>query len=102
MAQVIWSDSALHDLEDIGEYISKDSEKYAEITVDLLFTSVDMLEDHPKAGRVVPEFEIQSIRELIKGNYRIVYQLDEDQSIQIIAVHHGARLLGNTIYPLER
>jgi plasmid stabilization system protein ParE len=50
MAQVIWSDSALQDLRDIGEYISKDSERYAEITVNLLFTATDVLEDHPKAG----------------------------------------------------
>jgi len=72
MAEVIWSDSAIQDLNDIGEYISKDSEKYAEITVSQLFSSTDILEDHPKAGKIVPEFEIESIRELILGNYRIV------------------------------
>jgi toxin ParE1/3/4 len=52
----------------IGEYSSRDSVRYAEITVELLFSSVDILEDHPKAGRMVPEFEIQSLRELIQGN----------------------------------
>ena len=60
MAEVIWSDSAIQDLNDIGEYISKDSEKYAEITVSQLFSSTDILEDHPKAGKVVAEFEIES------------------------------------------
>ena len=101
MAEVIWSDSAIQDLNDIGEYISKDSEKYAEITVSQLFSSTDILEDHPKAGKIVPEFEIESIRELIRGNYRIVYQLSEDHQIQILAVHHSARLLGNVIYPIQ-
>ncbi len=101
MAQVIWSDSALQDLDDIGEYISKDSLRYAEITVDLLFTSVYILEDHPKAGRIVPEFEIQSIRELIRGNYRVVYQLFDERNIQILAVHHGAKLFGNVIHPID-
>ena len=101
MAEVIWSDSAIQDLNDIGEYISKDSEKYAEITVSKLFSSTDILEDHPKAGKIVPEFEIESIRELIRGNYRIVYQLTEDLLIQILAVHHSARLLGNVIYPVK-
>ena len=101
MAEVIWSDSAIQDLNDIGEYISKDSEKYAEITVSQLFSSTDILEDHPKAGKTVPEFEIESIRELIRGNYRIVYQLSEDHQIQILAVHHSARLLGNVIYPIQ-
>ena len=100
MAEVIWSDSAIQDLNDIGEYISKDSEKYAEITVSQLFSSTDILEDQPKAGKIVPEFEIESIRELIRGNYRVVYQLIEDQLIQILAVHHSARLLGSVIYPV--
>ena len=101
MAEVIWTDSALQDLDDIGEYISKDSIRYAEITVELLFGSVDILEDHLKAGRMVPEFEIQSLRELIKGNYRIVYQIVDNNLIQIIAVHHAARLLGNAINLLD-
>ena len=101
MAEVIWSDSAIQDLNDIGEYISKDSEKYAEITVSQLFSSTDILEDHPKAGKVVPEFEIDAIRELIRGNYRIVYQLIETQEIQILGVHHSARLLGNLTYPVK-
>ena len=101
MAEVIWSDSALLDLNDIGEYISKDSERYAEITVNQLFTTPDILENHPKAGRIVPEFEIESIRELIQGNYRIVYQLVDEQIIHILAVHNSARLLGNLIYPVK-
>lgn len=101
MAEVTWSDSALQDLNDIGEYISKDSERYAGITVNQLFTAPDILENHPKAGRMVPEFEIVSIRELIQGNYRIVYQLVGEQSIQILAVHHSARLLGNLTYPIK-
>ena len=53
MVEVLWTDSALQDLDDIGEYISRDSERYAEITVELLFSSVNILEDHPKAGRMV-------------------------------------------------
>ena len=97
MVEVIWTDSALQDLDDIGEYISRDSVRYAEITVELLFSSVDILEDHLKAGRMVPEFEIQSLRELIQGNYRIVYQIVDNQLIQIIAIHHAARLLGDAI-----
>ncbi len=47
MVQVNWTDSALQDLNDIGDYIAKDSLKYAEITVLRLFESVDILENHP-------------------------------------------------------
>lgn len=55
MAEVIWSGTALEDLNDIGDYIAKDSVRYAEITVDLLFSRPDALEDYPTMGRIVPE-----------------------------------------------
>lgn len=97
MVKVIWTESAIQDLIDIGDYIAKDSERYAEITVSRLFASVDILEKHPKAGRTVPEFENQSIRELIYGYYRIVYQIINEARIDISAVHHCARTLGNTL-----
>ena len=50
MAEVIWTESALSDLNDIGEYISKDSIRYAELTVIKLFESPDILELNPLAG----------------------------------------------------
>jgi len=96
MVKVIWTDSALQDLDDIGDYIAKDSERYAEVTVERLFNSVDILEKYPKAGKMVPEFENESIRELIRDSYRIVYHIIDDLRIDIITVHNCARLLGNT------
>jgi len=65
------------------------------MVVDSLFNSVDILEQNPLAGRVVPEFNNRTIRELIRGNYRIVYKLISEIDIDIITVHHSARLLRN-------
>ncbi len=96
MDKVIWTDSAIDDLNDIGEYIAKDSEKYAQITVDRLFDSADILEIYPLSGKIVPEFEDESIRELIKGNYKIVYQIIDNTRIDILTVYNCARLLENT------
>lgn len=93
MDKVVWTDSAIQDLSDIGEYIAKDSERYAQITVNRLFNSTDILEKHPLAGKVVPEFENESIRELVRGNYRIVYQIINKERIDILTVHNSARLL---------
>lgn len=45
---------------------------------------------------MVPEFENENIRELIKGNYRIVYQIIDDNRIDILTVHNCARLIENT------
>jgi addiction module RelE/StbE family toxin len=96
MVKVIWTDSAIQDLDDIGNHIAKDSERYAEVTVERLFNSVDMLENFPKAGKMVTEFENELIRELIRGSYRIVYRIIDDFRIDIITVHNCARLIENT------
>jgi toxin ParE1/3/4 len=62
MVKIIWTDSAIQDLNDIGEYISKNSIRYAEITVDKLFNEVTILEQYPYAGKITPEFEDETIR----------------------------------------
>ena len=45
MVKVVWTDNAIFDLDSIGNFISKDSVRYAEITVLELFESADVLED---------------------------------------------------------
>ncbi len=75
MVKVIWTDSAILDLNDIGEYIAKVSERYAQITIDRLFNSVDILEEFPFSGKMVPEYENEKMRELIRINFRIVYYI---------------------------
>lgn len=97
MVEVKWTDNAIEDLNDIGEYIAKDSERYAEITVLKLFTSVDILESYPKKGFMVPEFRDESIRQLILDNYRIVYQFIENSTVvSILTIHYSTRLISNT------
>jgi addiction module RelE/StbE family toxin len=95
MVKVVWTDSAIIDLNDIGDHIAKDSERYAELTVLRLFTSVVILENHPKAGKMVPEFQNEKIRELIRNCYRIVYHIIDKNRIDILSVHNSARLIGN-------
>jgi len=58
--------------------------------------SVDILEEHPRAGKMVPEFQNDKIRELIRGSYRIVYHIVDEFRIDITTVHNCARLIGNT------
>ena len=86
----------MQDLNDIGEYIAKDSIRYAEITVLRLFESVDILEKHPYDGITTPEFENESIRQIARADYRIVYQIVSDSRIDILTVHNCARLITNT------
>jgi plasmid stabilization system protein ParE len=93
MVKVKWTDFAIENLNAIGDYIEKDSYFYAQRVVNSLFDAVNILEQHPLAGQIVPEFNNRNIRELIRGSYRIVYKLISEIDIDIITVHHSARLL---------
>lgn len=41
-------------------------------------------------GRIVPEINIENYREIIYGNYRIIYEYN-DKVVNILTVHHSAR-----------
>jgi toxin ParE1/3/4 len=92
MVEIFWSDLVAHDLKTIHSYIKVDSKFYADQQIQKLIKRVDQLENFPESGRIVPEFSTQQIRELIEGNYRIVYYLDLT-SVFILRVHHSSQLL---------
>ena len=90
--RVIWTRQAVEDVEAIKAYVGRDSERYARLLSERLVAAVDRLEAFPKSGRVVPEVADDSLREVIYGNYRIVYRVQTD-FLEIITVYHAARLL---------
>lgn len=96
MAIVVWTDAAINDLNEIGEYIAKDSERYGQLVVERLFNSVDILETNPQSGKMVIEFDNEKIRELVRKNYRIIYRVVDSERIDIITIHRTERLRENT------
>jgi addiction module RelE/StbE family toxin len=92
MVKVVWTQRSLKDLEDIGEFISKDSVKYAKRTLEKIIATSSLIEINPFMGRIVPEINETSIREFIKGNYRIIYQIRETATF-ILTIYHSARNL---------
>jgi len=93
--------SGLNDIKNIAQFIEKDSLKYARIQVRRFFNKVEILKNHPYAGRIVPEINRDSVRELIQGNYRIIYRIVSETLIDIITIHHSRRLLGNDFVKKE-
>jgi len=89
---VIWSQEALDDIDNIAEYISRDSAYHAQQVVERIFELSDTLPDQPESGRIVPEFNTPKIRERFLYSYRLIYELNNN-TIYIIAVIHGKRLL---------
>ncbi len=92
MAQVRWTPQAADDLDAITEFIAQGSPAYAVLFVIDVLATVEHLVRFPRVGRVVPEIGDAAIRELILGNYRIIYRLQADVA-EILTIHHGARLL---------
>jgi toxin ParE1/3/4 len=90
---IIITDSALIDLEDIENYISQDSPAIARKFISRIFDKIDQLSTYPESGKPVPEIRNSSIRELLLNKYRIIYQLTEDNKINIVRIVHGTRLL---------
>lgn len=73
MAQIRFTASFQADLDDIAEHIAKDSPRYASRFVETVYERVEQLANFSKLGRVVPEYNDEYLREIIFGNYRIVY-----------------------------
>ena len=91
MAKIVWTEQSVMELQDIFEYISKDSKRYAEDQVRRIKAKTLILKTNPESGRIVPEMGISRIRELIEGNYRIIYRILNKYSIEILTVHHSSR-----------
>lgn len=93
MARLNWTELSIDDLTNIAEFISKDSVKYATIQIKRIRERARILKTKPFLGRIVPEIQDDSIRELILGNYRIIYKIVSEERIDILTVHHSAKLL---------
>jgi toxin ParE1/3/4 len=87
--KVYWTDTAEGHLDAIYDYIAQDSPEYAKRVVDRLTRRSQQIAEFPLSGRRVPEYNIDQIREVIEGSYRIIYYIKPDQ-IDVLAVIHGS------------
>ena len=87
--RVAWSPRALADLEAIADYIATDSIAYAKTVVKRITDQTRSLSRFPRLGRKVPEFDNESIRELLAYSYRVIHRED----VTIAAIVHGKREL---------
>ena len=98
--RVIWSPRALADVDAIASYISRDSTVHASAVVTKIIRATRTLRRFPFAGRVVPDFEDESLRERFVYSYRIIDRI-ETQQILVAAVIHGRRLLQPFLQRIE-
>jgi toxin ParE1/3/4 len=57
MAQLIWTESALSNLNDIAEYIALENPLVAKALARRMFSSVERLQEHPSSEKFPAELE---------------------------------------------
>ena len=85
---VFWSDEAEQDLDAVFHWYLRSSELAAREQVRRIRQRTATLEQFPDLGRVVPEFSNPRVRELVEGDYRIMYERFVDR-VEVFAIVHG-------------
>ena len=83
-------------MEEICRFISKDSDYYARMFIQRIVSIVEAIPFFPEAGRIVPEYQRQDLREKVYRNYRIVYRIKGD-AVEIVAIIHGSKPLNDKL-----
>ena len=94
--QIRWSPRAAADLERICEHIARESETYAALVARRVVAAVETLADFPRSGRVVPEYDIESLREKLFQHYRTFTALGATRS-RLPPWSNAARTLPNAL-----
>lgn len=89
--KILWSPSAVRSLQQVAFHIALDKPEAAIRWTETVRKKVSQLEKFPRSGRMVPELSRPEIREILTGNYRIIYRLGS--SIAILALFHAAKPL---------
>jgi toxin ParE1/3/4 len=87
MAEVIWSEPALGDLDAIADYIALDNPRAAALLVQRIFKHVGQLADHPRSGSKVPELRGSRYRQIVEPPCRVLYRQDRSR----VYILHVAR-----------
>jgi plasmid stabilization system protein ParE len=91
--KITFAASAVNDLEEIREWYGQQHvPAVGERLLAEVFSQVERLVDFPESGRIVPEFGLAHLREIIHPPFRIVYRLDHNR-VRIVRVWRSERLL---------
>ncbi len=96
MTEVRWTDQAVEDLQSIRGFIERDSPRYGRLVAERLFEATSQIETFPHSGRIVPELGREDVRELIVGEYRLVYHLRADLAV-LMTVFRSSRLFPQSL-----
>ena len=94
MTRVVWSPKSIRDLDAIHDYVAQFNPVAAKRLIQKIVQRTDRLLRFPLSGGVVPEDDFSVYRQVLHGNYRVIYRHQAEQAVvRIITVTHAARLL---------
>lgn len=92
--KLTWADTAVNQLEAITDSLYQSNPDSAAKFVDNIMNRISNLRLFPEKGRIVPEINDRSLREIIYNKYRVVYKLSN--KIEIVYIQHSAKPLDDT------
>ena len=88
MAEIVWTEPALHDLDAIADYIALDDPQAARRLVQRVFQHVGQLAEQPGSGSRLPEMRQSRYRQIVEAPCRIFYRLD-GKRVFVLSVMRG-------------
>ena len=92
MAEIVWSEPALADLDAVADYIALESPVAAAELVKRIFGHVEQLSDHPESGSRPQELGRSRYRQIVEPLCRVFYRHD-GHKVFILHVMRSERLL---------
>lgn len=92
MAEVVWTEPALQQLDAIAEYITLDKPVAARHLVKTIFDKAERLEDFPQSGRIPPELPNSVYRELVIPPCRVFYREDKKRVFVLYVMREEGQL----------
>jgi toxin ParE1/3/4 len=95
MVKIEWSLSAIEDIEKHLEYIEQDNRQAAQDWAVQIFENEDLIAENPYIGRIIPEENLNYKRELILGNFRLMYEILSESKVVILKVMRSKQLFSS-------
>lgn len=92
MAELIWTEPALSDLDAIADYIALDKPQAARLLVQRIFDHVEQLRDHPESGSRPRELPRSRYRQIVHPPCRIFYRYDGHRVLILHVMRSEMRL----------
>jgi len=90
--KILWTERAIERISEIAKYIAYDSPLAAERWAEKIIQKVEALSEFPKSGRKIPELNKKEYRELVFGNYRVIYKTS-GETMYVLTVRHFKQIL---------